>query len=182
MDESTWKKVGNYIRSMLSSKYDPAQRFEKDAALSGLISNHKGFYVGATSSSGEDLGCAGFMQEQLSDVIQSADTAITELFSKYKEKHISLEKIQTSTFHFSMVLDCIYMPDPMSWDEDKDGIYFQWGQNYRALYLPYQIAMKNVSKAEIMNQLCSWEAGIVCSAWRQPEGLVFRIIADSFSS
>ncbi len=182
MDKSTWKKIENHVRSYLFSKYDPARRFEKDAALVDFTVDHKGFYIGSVDSSGEDLGCSGFMVSESKDLIHSSETATSELFAQYQRKHISLEKLKTSTFHFSMILDCVYMPDPMSWDENKDGIYFQWGQDYRALYLPYQIARKNVSKAEIMNQLCSWEAGLASNLWRTPEGLCYKIVCESHSS
>ncbi len=77
-----------------------------------------------------------------------------------KNASVPVTKVNTGTFYYTIITDVTYLPNPMQWNENTDGIYFMWGQDYRALYLPYQITKMNLSKIEVMDRLCSWNAGV----------------------
>ncbi len=183
LNKKQWDTLANHVRSKLTSLFDPGSMFAEDTTLekdSGLP--HRGFYVGVIDSSGNEIMREGFLKEDCQNVKNSADLVVSNMFSKLQEGNIAVEKIKTSSFKFSIVLDCIYLLDPTSWDENKDGVYFMWGQEYKALYLPYQIQKMAVPKIEIMDRLCCWEAGLASNLWRTPEGLVFRLICDTHTA
>lgn len=176
-------KLANYVRSKIITTYDPATLFVEDPNLrEQLKSPHKGLYVGVTSSTNEPMAREGFLKEGQTSVLDSADMVVSSLQSTFKKNDITIDKINTAIFHFSVVSDCVYMPDPTVWDDNNDGIYFMWGQKYPGLYLPYQIKSMNLPKFEIMDRLCSWECGIVSSAWKLPCGLVWKLICQSHAA
>ncbi len=176
-------KLANHVRSKITAAYDPATMFSEDRDLrEQLKTPHKGLYVGVVSSTNESLVREGFLKEEQKNVLDSAEMVISSLQSALNKNNVTIDKIKTATFHFSVVSDCVYMPDPTVWDENKDGIYFMWGQKYRGLYLPYQIKSMNLPKSEIMDRLCSWECGVVSNLWKFSEGLCWRIITQSHSA
>jgi len=173
-------KLSTHVRSKIIALYDPASLFAPEEGLKqDLQMKHKGFYIGVVSSDGKQLFHDGFLKEDLNYVIDSADIVSKNVYSELKSLNIDADQIKKSTFYFELVMDCIYMPDPLSWDENRDGVYFMWGQKYRGMYLPYQIRRMNVPKVEILDRLCSWVCGVPSSLWRLPEGLVFKLICQS---
>lgn len=163
--------------------YDPSSMFvEQENLKKELNIPHRGFYIGVVNSTDEEVSRVGFMQEGLTNIRDSATIVCKNLYDELVSKNVVVDRIKTSTFFFSVVWDCIYLPDPLIWNESTDGVYFMWGQRYKGLYLPYQINRMKMSKIDILDRLCSFEAKVPSSLWRLPEGLVFRVLCDSFTA
>jgi len=173
-------KLASYVRSKIDLAIDPATLFTENPDLKEQMQTpHKGLYIGIVSSTNESLAREGFLKEGQTNVLDSTNIVVDNLWNTIKKNNVDVSKLKTSTFHFSIISDCIYMPDPTAWDENNDGIYFMWGQKYRGLYLSYQIKSMNLSKTEVLDRLCSWEIGIVSSVWKQPCGLVWRLVCQN---
>lgn len=182
LNDKQWRKVADYVRSSIGSQFDPGFMLKPDIEVTSLVHPHQGFYIGVETPSGEHIAREGFLKENLKNIKESLDIVSRNVYSALVSKGFSLSDVQTSTFYFTLVLSNYYISDPLNWDENADGIYFMWGQDYRALYLPYQIKKMNVSKVEILDRLCCHEAGVISNLWRVPEGLCFRIVAQSYTS
>lgn len=177
-----WDDLTNHCRSKLASLFDPAMPFAEQSDLHAALNMpHKGFYIGAVDAEGVDVCRAGFLKEA-ANVCDSADVVTNNLFNDLKARNIPASKVHTSSFHFTLVTDVRYMADPLSWDEDTDGVYFMWGQDYRGLYLPYQIKRAGIPKVKVLDRLCTWEAGVASNLWRLPEGLVWRLACQSHAA
>lgn len=181
MNAQQQSKLAQYCKSKVVSAFDPSFQVVLDDETSAFSMPHKGFYIGFSDSSGTEICRDGFLKDNLLSVFDSANTAIIALISSLKSKNVVLEKIHSGTFYYTLVTDCIYFPDPLGWDENADGVYFMWGQNYRGLYLPHQIKKMNISKIDIMDRLCAFESHMASSLWRLPEGMVWALKCMSFS-
>ncbi len=178
-----WPKLAHYARSKLVSLFDPSRMFAEASNLrESLDIDHKGFYIGIVDSGNKELIREGFLQDAQSNVLASVDVNLTNIYNSLNAKGVTPPTIETATLFFSMIDDCIYIKNPLEWDEGTDGICFQWGQRYKGLYLPYQINRSSATKYEIMDRLCSLQAGVASNLWRQPEGLIFRLIVDSYQT
>lgn len=164
----------SYCKERLLQKFDPS--LPLTVTLPNLNELHKGCYLGLVSSSNKDVAYSGFLQDKQSDVNKTLDKTIESFFSELRGKNITPNSLETGTLYLYLVRDVVYIPKPMDWDENKDGLYFMWGQEFRGLYLPYQIKLMSCSKVEVLDRLCSHLIGIPSSMWRLPEGLLFRII------
>lgn len=183
LSNTQWTSLANYVRTKTVSLFDPGSIFSEEAGLDSLLRYaHKGFYVGVATPEGQDLVREGFLQDGLTSLKQSSDIVVKNLVSAFKGKDANTSTISTSTFHFTVITDVQYIADPMDWKEDSDGVYFMWGQNYKGLYLPYQIKKMGASKVEVLDKLCSWEAGLVSNLWRLPEGLVWRLSCQTYTA
>lgn len=182
IDTNRWDRLLTHIRSKIVSLYDPSSLFIEQKELLDLWAMpHCGFYVGVKDNRNNHLVREGFMKEKLSNVKDSVDTVIPNVFASLKNADVTQSALRTYTFYLCVITDCIYVSDPLNWDENKDGIYFMWGQDYRGMYLPYEIAEMNVPKVEIMDKLCCYLAGVPSNLWRLPEGLVFSVKCLSHS-
>jgi len=182
IDQNRWNKLLTYARNKIISLYDPSDLLSEQTDLFDLWTMpHCGFYVGIIDNRDNHLVREGFMKENLSNVKDSVDVIIPNIFSTLKNSDVTQSALKTYTFYLCVITDCVYVSDPLNWDENNDGIYFMWGQDYRALYLPYQIKTMNVPKVEIMDKLCCWGAGVPSSLWRYPEGMCFAIKCLSYS-
>lgn len=175
-------QLASYIRSSLIAKFDPAAIFAEPEGQLSLQSPHKGFYVGIVDSSDNEMVRSGFLQEDLTNVKDSANIVIQNLYEELKQKNAGAAELKTATFHFCIISECAYMSDPLAWNENADGIYFMWGQKYKGLYLPYQIRRMNIAKIDLMDRLCSWEAGVASNLWRLQEGLCWRLACQSHTA
>lgn len=182
LDDDKLSRLAAYCKSRLVSTYDSATFVPiDDNLIADLTSPHKGFYIGVSDSAGQEVAREGFLKEGLGSVFETANIVGNNLSATLKSKNVTLDKIQTGTLYFTIVLDCVFIADPLAWDENSDGVYFMWGQNHRGLYLPYQIKKMNIPKIEIMDRLCSHEVGVVSSLWKLSESLVWVIKGQSFS-
>lgn len=183
LTHSQLNQLASYTRSRVVSMFDPAQMFaESDSLRKELESAHRGFFVGVVDHNGNELCRSGFLKEDQKNIRDSAEMVVKGLFSELQSQNVTVDIVRKATFHFTIVNECIYMPDPTVWNENSDGIYFMWGQRYKAMYLPYQIRRLNMSKIDIMDRLCMWEAGVASNLWRLPCGLMWRLVCQSHTS
>jgi len=181
ISNDNWRQLAGYARDKILALYDPTSLHPASADLRGKFEEpHKGFYVGLEDSNGQ-FARAGFMQEGLANAFDSCDRVVSSLFDSIRTK-VDADRVKPSQFHMVLVQNVQYMPDPTRWDQSKDGIYFQWGQDYRGLLLPYQIARLNLTQVDIMDRLCQFEAGVAASLWRLPCGLCWKITCQQYSS
>lgn len=174
--------VLNYSRSKIHHIYDPSHLFSEQDGLRGeCTTHHKGLYLGVVDSMGKQQFREGFMVPEASNVMDSADIVVKNLFEKMQSSGYTLPKFLSSQIYLTVIYKCDYIADPMSWDADKDGVVFQWGQRYRALYLPYEIKQMNLPKTSILDRLCCWGAGTASNLWMTDSGLVFKLTCDSIS-
>lgn len=175
-------KLLNYVRSKISHMYEPTSVFGEEKDLrSSLQIPHKGLYLGFVDSSGKEFLRDGFMEPHRQNILDSADQVISVVFPQLRTKSYTSSYFKTSLVHVCVVMDVIYIANPMGWNENEDGLFFQWGQKYKGMYLPYQIKNLNTHKIGVLDRLCGWEARVASNLWRSPEGLVWKIICSSVS-
>jgi len=183
LTNNQWSSLSNHVRTKLNYYYDPAVQFVEQADLREQIKiKHKGVYIGFEDGDGKYSAREGFLKEDLLDIVGGFDQATDLMYTKFRKDGIAVSKLHTGTFYFTIITDVKYLPNPTSWDEARDGVYFMWGQNYRALYLPYEIQKMGLSKIDVLDRLCSFSAKIPANLWKFPEGLIFRLLSHSFSS
>ena len=176
ISDEKWNNLDHYAKNKILAEEVPHITKED------FVLPHVGFYIGVESSSGDDILLEGILHESLKNVVESVDLVTASLAKISQDKDIEHSTIQTSTFHLTMITACTYVKNPLSWDENKDGVFFQWGQQFKGMYLPHQIKKMNCTKLEILDKLCSWEGKICSSAWRQPCGLIWKLTVESYSS
>ena len=180
--EDIWVRLANLLKSRLLSKYDPGTLSPDDGELgSKLEFHHHGFYISVYDSSKNKMARTGFLQEGCTNILHSAIQALDGLHSELKSKGVPSKKLLTSSYNFVAVWDLIFIENPLLWDENLDGVYLNWGDRYKGMYLPYEISQMSVTKPETMNRLCSWEIGIPSNLWRLPEGMTYKILCDSYN-
>lgn len=170
------KSILNYVRSKLTHLFDPTNIFREEGNLRKSCNlPHKGCYIGIIDAADNDILREGFMEPKNDNILDSVDICIENVFRKLKTLNFLLPQLTIASVIISIVEDCIYLPDPLQWDINNDGIWFQWGDKYRGLYLPYQIRRMNLRKVEILDRLVGYECQLACSCWRLPEGLCFGL-------
>ncbi len=181
LTEESGRKLSQYAKQYILAKYDPSilvPAIDMESAEWKLA--HKGFYIGIRDSSGTQIIRTGFLEEDGSNVLDSLNRVLEAVYTELSTKGISDKIVQTSMFYLTLVTDVTFIGNPLSWNENEDGIYFSWGDKYKGLYLPYEIKELSVKKTEIMNRLCSLEAKVPSNLWRLPEGLVHRLVCQSY--
>ena len=178
--ENTWNKIANYAKAKMLSSFSGEGILNPDI---GEAANypHVGFYISLENSSGDDFVNEGILHESLRNIIDSTNLVSDSAVTSMKSKDVDQSKIQTSTLNITVVTACTYIKNPLSWDENSDGLCFQWGQQFKGVYLPHQIKKMNSTKLEVLDKLCSWEAGVASSLWRLPEGLIWKLTCESYS-
>lgn len=97
-------------------------------------------------------------------------------------------EVQTINVHVAVVADIVYMPDPLKWNPDTDGVYMQWGDQYRGSLMPYEIRLLNSGKQrpmqqeDVLDRLCSWKMNIPAGIWRFPSGLCWKLLVEQHDS
>jgi hypothetical protein len=182
ISKEIWQQLANYFRSKLVAKIDVGQLFVHNSMLQqSLEIPHKGFYVGVIDSVGNQIIREGFLSENLTNVMNSADIVLENIYGNLINNGVTVSKLQTSTFYFYIINDVVYLANPMAWDDKQDGVYFQWGQNYKSMFLPYQVKLMNMPKTDILDRLCA-SSGTVSNLWKLPEGLIFALKNESHST
>lgn len=176
------EQLSIYVRSKVCSLFESSIFSDPPGWYESMSFPHKGFFIGVFGPSGEEIARVGFLKDGLTNVSESSYIVTKDLFNELKSKNFFVEDVKKSTFHFVIVQDCIYLPDPMLWNENKDGIYFMWGQKYRGFYLPYQVRQMNMSKIDVMDRLCAYECKVPSSLWRLAEGLCWKLVCISHVS
>lgn len=134
----------------------------------------KGLFFSVINTDETESAREGELFEK-ADLKNSVQSIVSKLSAKLKLIDYSYNKLQISNFRLTYVYDVIYLKNPLEWDENKDGVYFQWGQKYRGLFLPNQIKKIQGSKIDVLDRLLCHEIGLISNLWRMPEGLVFKI-------
>lgn len=169
-----------FVRDQINRTYDPAHiGLKLEDVENDFVLPHKGFYIGLVDSSDADLARAGFMKDEQENLAQSAAKAVNDLSNILKLKAVSRNQFNTSKMFCVVIEDCIYIEDPLSWDQDRNGILFQWGQRYKGFYLPYQINRMKIHKVEILDRVCALECSLISNLWRVPEGLCYRLVCQT---
>ncbi|MHA2279449.1 MAG: hypothetical protein ACXAC5_00960 [Promethearchaeota archaeon] len=182
LSRESWKSLAENLKNRLLAKFDPATLVAPNAELrSKLEVSHKGFYLVILDSSKNKVIRVGFLEDDLVNIMDTAYKVVEAAYVELQAKNVPYKKLLTSSFNFTAVWDVVFINNGIAWNENEDGIYFAWGDRYKGMYLPIEIQQMVVSKTEIMNRLCSYQSGVPSNLWRLPEGLVFRLIADSYS-
>ncbi len=181
--EQLWNDIAAYTKDQLLSKYDPTKIVSGNESLkSRLVVAHKGFYLSIEDSNGKDVVQSGFLEDDHNNVLESLNRVINAVYLELQAKSIPVKVLNTAKLHFTVVLNLIFIENGLQWDINEDGVYFSWGDQYKALYLPHEIKRMTVPKGEIMNRLCAWKGQVPSNFWRLPCGLVHKLICDSYSS
>lgn len=173
-----WNKLSGYCREKVISELDPSVIAMDRISRAELNIKHKGFYIGVIDPEDNELARSGFLKSS-ENIKDSAEISIKQTVENIRSLGIPISKLHTSSFFFTLVSDVVYLENPLSWNEESEGIYFQWGQDFKGFYLPYQIKRMGIDKVEILDRLCSWESGVASNLWRLPEGLCWSIKCSS---
>jgi hypothetical protein len=168
--------VLNYARSKLVHALDPASLFSEGKGLRESCDiPHKGCYLSVVDAKGIQIVREGFMTASADNILNSIDKCVETVVPTLKNLSFSTTQLTVSQVIITVVEECQYIADPLAWDANSDGIYFQWGDRYHAMYLPYQVKELNLTKTATLDRLVGWEAGLACNLWRTEAGLVFRL-------
>jgi len=177
-----WNALATLLKSKLLAKFDPATLVPPDTDISKKLEMpHKGFYVVVFDSSKKQLVRVGFLEDEQSNLLASASKVVEALYTELQAKDIPYRSLLTGSFSLVAVWDVVFINNGLAWAENEDGIYFTWGDRYKGMYLPIEIQQMTVTKNEIMNRICSYQAGVPSNLWRLPEGMCSRIICDSYT-
>lgn len=180
--DNVWTRLSSLLKSRLLAKYDPGILSPDASDLeSKLAIQHQGCYISVYDSKNDKVARAGFLKQDCQNVLESTMQVLNALYTELEAKGISHKKLPSSSFNFVVIWDLVFIENSLAWDANMDGVYLNWGDKYKGLYLPYEIKQMSVTKVEVLNRLCSWELGIPSNLWRLPEMLSFRILADSYS-
>lgn len=182
ISQDIWSELATLLKSKLLAKYNP-DTFTPDSGKisSKLEIQHRGFYISIFDSKNDKLAQVGFLREGCTNVLESAVQALEGIYSELQAKGVSHKKLPTSSYNFTAVWDVVFLENSLAWDANTDGIYLNWGDRYKGMYLPSEIKQMSTTKAEVLNRLCSWELGVPSNLWRLPEGMTYKILCDSFS-
>jgi len=181
LSEATGHKLSQYAKHFVLAKYDPSTLVPViDPESAELKLAHKGVYVGINDSTGNQTIRTGFLDEDCSNVLNSLNRVLEAVYAELSTKGISAKLVQTSIFYLTVVTEVVFIGNPLSWNENEDGVYFSWGEKYKGLYLPYEIKQLSVKKTEIMNRLCSLQSRVPSNLWRLPEGMCSRLVCESY--
>lgn len=170
----------SYVRSKIEHMYDPSFIFGEPKDLrSSFEIPHKGFYIGVIDAQGNEILREGFLESQAKNILYSADNVVAVAFPQLQIKSLNISHFKTSLVHICVIHEVTYIPNPMNWDENEDGLFFQWGQKYKGFYLPYQIKRLNTHKIGVLDRLCGWECRLSSNLWRSESGLCWKLICQS---
>ena len=173
-------RIGEYLRRRLTALLDN-KPFDLQLSIS---QPHVGVYLSIYSAKNEQIFRQGFMGEKSETLIKSVDTVI----QSHKSKLQKMAETATSVCYLTIITDCVYLKEKLNWNENQDGVYMQWGQRYRGIFLPHEVKSLGLPKITIMDRLCAfqmsrWEDGMAISLpsslWRLPEGLVYRVVGET---
>jgi len=182
LSKDIWNSFATLLKSQLLAKFNPAALVPSDSVLASKLQlPHKGFYGTVLDSANEEIATAGFLEDGQNDLIGSSHKVIEALYIELQTKGISEQRVLTGSFNFTVVWDALFINNGIDWNENEDGVTFEWGNKYKGMYLPWEIKKMTISKVEIMNRICSYRSGVPSNLWRLPEGIVHRLLCDSFT-
>jgi hypothetical protein len=171
-----WQKVLRHVRQMLWSVYH-AESLPISEEVSSLLNvRHCGIFLNVENPEAYKSDRAGMLYADRTDGMASLLLIAKELHGALVKKGTTFEKLQTLKMWLTIVYGITPLRNAMEWDINRDGIYFQWGDKYRAFYLPHE--MQGLRQQDALDRLCAWEAGVPSSLWQLPEGLVLKMTCD----
>ena len=180
--DNVWTRLASLLKARLLAKYDPGILSPDASGLeSKLEIQHQGCYISVYDSKNDKMARACFLTQGCQNILESTMQVLNALHTELEAKGVSHKKLSSSSYNFAVVWDLFFIENSLAWDANTDGIYLNWGDKYKGLYLPYEIRKMSVTKAEVLNRLCSWELGIPSNLWRLPEGMTYKISCDSYS-
>lgn len=166
----------DYVTGALTKLYHPHTLFGPDPIPD---ENHIGAYVVIYDKTRDEIVTKkGFLLTGQTIVRRSLDRVIKETFRDLTDRNISLPYIREQTFYVYIVTGLTYLADPIGGFKPECGVCFQWGQNYKGIYLPIEIKLlqdKGLHTGDIYDRLVCWECGLPANLWRLPEGLIWRM-------
>ena len=167
MQNLQWQDLQMVIRKSLLEKQDLV--FDPP-----IIEDHKGAFLALIDPADEIICEVEHLQDGLSDVTETVKILCQEVV----KKNLPKEEIEQCSINLCVVREAIYLKNPLEWDMDVDGVCFQWGNRFKGFYMPYEIARIGGDKIRILDRLCCHKCKIISSAWRLPEGLIFKILTS----
>lgn len=165
MNNSQWSRMQSAIwSSILEGREFPI--------LADIDETAKGVFLSFVSPKGDIV-------EQKGDT--GPALPLVETIGRLTSQLRSHSKLQGTHLHLTVVKDAVYLEKPLEWDATKDGVFFMWGDKYRGMLLPFEIARIKADKVRILDRLCSYKAGVPSSLWRLPEGTVWALKCDSYN-
>lgn len=161
MNSSVIPLLKSKITQCYTEDVDPSDVF-KDL---NIIEPHKGVFI--VWLNGRDVVCEdGELQSESKNLTQ---TVIN--ICKNKKSTVDVN----NTLLLYIVKDVILLKNKLDWELNKDGIYFQWGDRFKGMFLPHEMAKYPGDKIRMLDRLCSHKLEIPSSLWRYPEGIVFSL-------
>lgn len=170
-------KLSSYVKNQIISKFDPSIMVTEN--ISDITFPHFGFYICIDDVHNNQVCKIGFLQSSSLDIEKTITSVILNVVSDIKAKSIPLSELKIYSFHCCLIIGNMHIIDPLAWDEKKDGVYFMWGQDYKSILLPNEIAKLNTHKIYIMDKLCM-NAKLISNLWRLNEATVFKLICFIF--
>lgn len=174
MTNNEKQTIKTYAKNKLHAHLSTSPCKEPDS----LMINHKGFFLTIINPMGEQLLREGFLQTAF-NVTVSAKQAAIQAADKIRMMNLSKSILPTCDIVCTLILDVEYLENPMEWNEEN-GLFFQWGQDFRGFLLPNEIKRMQHDKPTILDMLCIEQAGVCSNLWRLPEGLVWELKAEEF--
>lgn len=180
--DNVWTRLAHLLKARLLAEYDPGILIPDALDLpSKLAIQHQGCYISVYGSQKDKIARVGFLRQGCQNVLESAMQVLEALHTELEAKGIPHKKLPSSSYNFVVVWDLVFIENSLAWDANTDGIYLNWGDKYKGMYLPYEIKPMSVTKAEVLNRLCSFKLGLPSNLWRLPEMLSYRLLVDSYS-
>ena len=161
MTVGQWRKIQISIKKYFSNG--------NILALDSILESHKGAFLALFDKNGN------LVQESkvLKDGLKNLHETINELCES-----INKEELNFSSVQLCIIREVSYIKNPLDWEIEHDGVCFQWGNKFKAFYMPYEIVKINGDKVTVLDKLCCHKCNCPSSLWKMPEGLVFKIIVD----
>ncbi|MFA6088632.1 MAG: hypothetical protein WC755_02095 [Candidatus Woesearchaeota archaeon] len=165
MNNSEWMKLQSAIRLC---------NISIDKSISQIEESHYGCFLALIDNEGKIVK---EIKKILSEETKSISKTIDMIISDIKKEKLDISNL---SINLCVIKDAVYLRNPMEWDMNKDGVCFQWGNNYIGFYMPYEVSRMGGDKVRILDKLCSLKTNpsIFSSAWRLPEGLIYSIKVD----
>ena len=160
MTVAQWRKVQVFIKNYFLSK--------EEVFPDKMLESHKGAFLALFDDNGNIVQESSFLKDGLKNLHET----IVELCEKINKD------IEFSSVQLCIVREVSYLKNPLDWDIDHDGVCFQWGNKFKAFYMPYEIAKINGDKVTVLDKLCSHKCECPSSLWKMPEGLVWGLKVD----
>ncbi len=180
--DNMWITLAEFLKARLLAKYDLGILSPEASELkSKLEILHHGCYISVYDNQKNKIARVGFLRQDCQNVLESFTQALEALHTELEAKGISHKKLPSSSYNFVVVWDLVFIENPLAWDVNVDGIYLNWGDKYKGLYLPYEINQMSTTQVEVLGNLCSFTLALPANLWKLPECISHRVLCDSYT-